>query len=314
MILSSPTPKIDVYHMLKQAPQFLLQGINPYSAEYTKVYKTPSDYFTYWPFAFLSQIPLIIFLKDPRFLLSIFDILSAILLYKIGRKSRLSELFSLMYLYRPNSNFIIEQSWLASLETILFFLLVYVLVLKSKITFKNYILSSFLIGLMTLTKFQYAILFIIFISLFKRKITAIIIYFLTLFVFLYPFIIWDFTSFYQDTVGYFIKPLSQFISAPVHSSITLNTLYYILSGKDFNWYIPIFFVMFITLLLIRQLNITKRLKSDTKRVEIFIYMSILLFMSHFLFSAHVFINYYYVITSFYICLLTIQSRKIDLNG
>ncbi len=61
-IYTSPNPKVDVFIILKEAPQKLLQGINPYNAIFSRVYPniTP-NYVGYLPLPFLHVTPFVIF-------------------------------------------------------------------------------------------------------------------------------------------------------------------------------------------------------------------------------------------------------------
>ena len=58
MLIGSPSPGIDVFIILKEAPLKLLQGINPYRTLYTAVFPgVVPDYYGYWPASFFFTLP-----------------------------------------------------------------------------------------------------------------------------------------------------------------------------------------------------------------------------------------------------------------
>src|SRR3989338_6498056 len=113
IIIASPEPVIDVFVILKEAPLKLLAGANPYTAIYSGVYQgTVTDYYPYWPYTIFTMLPAVLLFRDPRILLLLADVIGGIVIYFWGSRNYQSILLSMIYLFRPNSIFIIEQSWL----------------------------------------------------------------------------------------------------------------------------------------------------------------------------------------------------------
>lgn len=137
MIIASPTPLIDTYFVQKEAPLALLHGSDPYSFSYTRVYSAAlKNTYGYWPVSIILQLPFVVIFHDPRILHILTDMGSALLIYFIGKRTKIGEVLALLYLFRPNSNFVIEQSWLT--PTLFFFssLLVFI-ILKSQTVKRN---------------------------------------------------------------------------------------------------------------------------------------------------------------------------------
>lgn len=115
-IHTSPNPNVDVFIILKEAPQKLLQGINPYQALYTKIYpKITPDYFTYLPLSFFYMMPFVLLFHDPRYgiifaYVLIVHVLSKIFPMNAGKK--IPYLLLMAFLFLPRSFFMIEHSYL----------------------------------------------------------------------------------------------------------------------------------------------------------------------------------------------------------
>jgi hypothetical protein len=118
MLFSSPHPFIDLFTLFLEAPILLLSGINPYAASMSEVYKGIPTIFHYWPTPLLLQVPFVSNFHDPRVLYVIADMAVAFFLYCKGNKTAIAELLTILYLFRPHSLFITEQSWLSALEFI----------------------------------------------------------------------------------------------------------------------------------------------------------------------------------------------------
>src|SRR3989344_2053623 len=80
----TPYPPIDTFIMLNEAPRQVLLSTNPYTTMFTHVFPAvTSDYFTYWPAAFLLEFPFVALLGDPRILFIVSDMAAALLLFLI---------------------------------------------------------------------------------------------------------------------------------------------------------------------------------------------------------------------------------------
>lgn len=308
IIQASPRPVIDVFTMLKEAPYNVLQGINPYRATFTQVYEgVKLDYYTYWPASFLVQIPFLLIFKDPRVLLFLADIASAMLIFLIGKKTRIAEIFSLIYLFRPNSNFIIEQSWLAPLELFLILFLIYLLCpKKNPKVFRRDFLAGAILAIVVGVRQQYLVLapFFLFVNIKIKYFLAGLLIFLSLI--LLPFLIWNFKAFYLDTIYYFLRPSDKSLIAPIHKSLTLNTLVYNITG----WDIPL--IMSVAIISLAAFLLLSRYRTQASFLSDFVLVIVLFLLTSYLVFGHIFINYYYVLSGLiitWIVMLESENRK-----
>ncbi len=288
MITASPNPTIDVFMILKEAPLRILSFINPYNTVYSTVYPGQVlDYYPYWPVSFLLQIPFIMIFNEPRILLIMADILSAVLLYFIGKKTQTSEILSLVYLFRPNSNFIIEQSWLTPLLFFLAMLSFYFVSLK-KDSLGGLILGL-LIGIQPVFAVLTAFYGVLAKNLKKFLLTAAIV----VSVIVLPFVLWDSYNFFDKTVAVYFKDPALVPTIPVYMSLNLNTFLHIFAGFDIPAFLSALILSFISLLILKILFLRKS--------ESVVVLATALFLLNFYFLfRQAFINYYYLITDFII--------------
>ena len=313
MVRSSPAPIIDVYTMLKEAPQAVLQGINPYMNVYSTVYSgIKADYFTYWPAAFLMQIPFVYIFRDPRVLLILADMASAWLIYLLGKKGNLGRLLCLLYLFRPNSNFIIEQSYLVPLEFFSMVLIFYILKSTKILLKKKEIFSGAVFGIMASLKPHYLMLlpFLLIKNTLQRLFGLSAILILTVL----PFILWNPQAFKNDTVDYFLRPDDKIANVPIYHSLNLNSLAKLITGNA----LPVNFVLVLSLIVFLSLLYTfiYRFRSGKRYNDnIFLYhfllCAIILLLTSYLFFRFAFINYYYFITNLIILLAVYKSSFIS---
>lgn len=275
MILSSPAPTIDVYHVLKEGSEAIFKSQNPYSITYTKIYRDfRSDYFTYFPGMLYFISPGVILFGDPRVSILIYVLISATIIYKFFKSINLS----LIFLFNPVFFFILEQSYT---EPLVFFLILCCFILLTKKRFK---LSAAVFTLLLGTK-QYAVLILPFYYLFvKDKVRSIIPIFIGigLLIFL-PFLIWDFNEFIKDAV------ILQFIYPERYDGLTFFSLIY----DVFHIRLPFYTFSIIWFLsLVYLLFKIDKSKFSNLILRIFIFLSIF-----FYFNKMAFVNYYYLLSS-----------------
>lgn len=291
IIIASPNPIIDVYSGLKEAPERLLTGINPYQAKYTQVYAVNSPVlYGYWPYSFILEIPFVILFKDPRVLMVLADIAACLLIYFAGKKNDFGILLSLIYLFRPNSLFIIEQSWLTPLLTFLTFCLF--LAIKEGKSFLTGLFLALISGVQPLFLFLLPLT----IKLWKNQIKT----FFYFSVFLLPvvafFYFWNPENFISQSLFLFLRSAEIRTTEPIHLSLNLNTVYYYFSGKDLSQFLQsgIFGVLALFLFLI---SVFKKRVSFSDKYSKSVLLVIIVFYLFYLFYISSFINHYYYIGS-----------------
>ena len=311
MVVSSPRPIIDVFTQLKEGPMALLSFQNPYTAVFSKVYTgVVSDYYNYWPVSLVLELPFVALFSDPRILLIIADIFNALILVVMGKKKPVAYILSLVYLFRPNSNFVIEQSFLSSLELFFLYLAFYVWD-RNKILKKRDLFLGFILGLLIGIKQIYMAMLFFFMP-FSTNVKKLLIGFLTVFVaIILPFIIWDIKSFWADTIGFFLNIYEVKPNIPIYRSLNLNTLYFFLTGNNISFLASFFFLLLFICLFLYRLKIFMRDKTARdKNSQEFILLGVILFyLSFYLFLSHAFINYYFVVSGLIILLAVKMLTK-----
>lgn len=303
MLKSSPAPVIDVYTMLRQAPQAILHGQNPYQYTFSPVYPgIASNYFNYFPGAFLLEVPFTLFFPDPRILLLLADMACGWLIFKVGKGSVTSQLFCLTYLFRPNSLFILEQSWLSSLH-LMFIFLAFISVLRKMKYYRE--ISGVLTGLLISIQPQNIILVPFFLFL-TRSWRTLVFAVVTSLGIIAPFFFWSQKDFLYDTVYFFFRPSDQMAPVPIHQSLNINTFLYIFTGRDAPF---IFLAICMIVLMLIILIVAYRNSVSYKSYSIPLLGMIVSYFTFFYFWRFSFINYYYFLTGLYIFWLTVVSAQ-----
>ncbi len=128
-IITSPSPIVDVFVVLKEAPINLLQGINPYNtSHYTQIYSNKIiDYVGYLPFSFIYTMPFVLIFKDPRYATIFSNLISALLIYKLFKKNNNTQIGYIIFtfLFLPRSFYILEHMYLDPSVFMFFLLFVY---------------------------------------------------------------------------------------------------------------------------------------------------------------------------------------------
>jgi len=291
---ASPFPPIDVFIILKEAPFKLLSGINPYNTLYTAVFpKIVPDYFAYWPAAFLLQIPFVTLFGDPRVLHILADMIAALLLIAIGRSTKTAMLLSLIYLYRPLSLFIIEGSWLTPLNFCLVTASVYLLLRK------RYVFAGITLGVGIGVQFFLATLILPFLKYSYRFKLFLAGALGTTALLILPFFLLSPQKFFSQTLWvYFQNPPHPSILP--HTSLSLNTLFFTLTGHDLPAILTVLIALAIIILLL-----TKQVKTLSGKVA----GVALVNFAVYLFGRQAFVNYYYFIASLLLLSLTLRMGE-----
>lgn len=286
MIISSPSPKIDVFVFLKEGASALIAGKNPYSQTYTQVYKnTIVDYYAYYPVMLLVTVPSIILFNDPRFSILLAIILAGILI----KKQLKDDNIALIFLFNPIYPYLLEESYT---EPIIFFLvLLFVYLLMKKKTILYIIVLSLLLGIK-----QYTILWLPFIfPLIKNLKKLLLLSLFSALIFL-PFLLWSLNDFIRDAI--FLQ-----ISYPArYEGLTLNSLIY----NQFGLIIPSFISIGIWLggIIFALLKINEKKHYVTLTARIFFFMFVFFF-----FNKWSFINYYYFLSSMWLLYMVLVKYE-----
>lgn len=303
IVKASPDPAIDIFVLLKEAPVKLLQGINPYNSTYTQVYSgTVTDNYTYWPYSIYLEMPFVLIFKDPRVILIIADILAGAGLFYMGGKTSTAKLFSLIYLFRPNSLYMIEQSFLTPIYTLLTYLFFY-----SILKFKPVITG---ISLAILSGIQplYLMLIPLTVNLWLKKLRIISVFLLVFLLGVLPFYFWDKTSFIDKNILFYFKSTSELKTIPIHSSLNLNTAFFIITGKDLPFFLTFSMLAFIAGFLYFS-RVFSEAKSFISKVSKQLLLTVIFFYLFYFLFRQSFIYYYYFAGNMLILWLTLAARE-----
>lgn len=200
-IISAPNPTIDVFHLLKDGPKMLSTLENPYKLEYPAPYGVynPTIIFVYGPLTpfifYLSDT----ILNDPRYTLVVFDILSAFLIYKIGKRTKVAQNILLLvvsiFLFHPLFPFMTEQAWV---EPVIFSFLLFSIYLHIKNP--RSMLSSLPMGALLAIKLVYILPLLVFLKNQKAKFGHYLILVLIPVLISLPFLIIDKDLFLRRTL------------------------------------------------------------------------------------------------------------------
>ena len=200
-ILSAPNPTIDVFYVLRDGPKEILESRNPYELEYLSPYGVynPTIIFVYGALTPVLFLPSNIIFNDPRFTLVFFEVLSALLLYKLAQKVKaprnLISLVLLIFLFHPLFPFMTEQSWIEPVIFTFVLLAIYFYFLKPKS-----LLPGLALGAALSIKIVYILPFLVLlkkVNVVYKNYAAII---LTPLVIALPFLMINSSSFIQRTI------------------------------------------------------------------------------------------------------------------
>ncbi len=291
IISFSPSPLIDVFYVTNKAVDNLTNGINPYSAAYTiiampDVYSNPG----YLPMVTLLNTPGKLLLGDVRYGYIIAQIFTAIIIYLLLRKKYrddkiMMELPILIFMFLPNSLFVLEQTWIEPLLLLVLFFFALIFI-KQKFNYLACIILGIFISLKQ-NNFPFLILALANFHINFKKILTIL---LAVFLPIMPFLIWNFNSFIYAIISY---PLNYPIM--LHS-ISLNSLYTIIYKKEMPFYISYGIISMLIIFLI--------LRAKKNSLIDYLHSSIILMLFLF-FLLMGYANYYYFISGSLVLLITL---------
>jgi hypothetical protein len=209
ILLSSPSPKIDVFISQGAAGAGLLEGKNVYTMKLASPYEPGRliPNFGYPPSVIYCNCISWELFKDVRAVWVICDVLAALLLYFLARRfnpgekgARLCQLLPLTFLFLPRSLFVIEQSWTEPLVVVS--LAGFVLAAASG---RSPGLTGALLGLWLSGK-QYVVLAIPMVLKLRRWRAATWICAVAVgLALVLPFAIWDFHAMMENIFSFFVK-------------------------------------------------------------------------------------------------------------
>jgi len=217
MVISSPSPIIDVWDKLMIASQGVLEGKNPYHLTFSQIYPgvVPSG-FGHLPGLFIFFSPAVLIFGDVRFVYVFSDLLFIYLLVRLVKlkKDKILYDFGLLYLYNPVSLFVLEQSWLEPfMLSALFSFFAFTILRKRK-------LRLFALTIFLSTKVYNCLIIPLLFKFKKINKREIILSFLLTLVIALPFFIADPKEFLYDTfLNIFRKGYN---SAPINIALTFR--------------------------------------------------------------------------------------------
>ncbi|MEM8638741.1 MAG: hypothetical protein AAGG51_08020 [Cyanobacteria bacterium P01_G01_bin.54] len=282
--LATPVPHIDVYHLLNQSAENILQGINPYSFAYDGIYIGPPN-LVYWPGLLYPALPFKLLGIDVRYAQITSILVTAILFRYFNRNNEQHPHFFLLFMLMPIGLFVLEQSWYDA------FLFPYILLLFEGLKRQSVSLSALGLGYLAASR-QWNLFVIIFVLVYLWRNYRTAFFFqvcgytaLVSSVLFLPFWLWNFPAFLESTV-------IQVLSYPPRGD-SLSWLSYVFANH--NQQLSPFPFMVATIAI--GLVLTWRSRTPDR-------LFLVIFTSHLFFlltSRQAFCNYYYYF-SFYLFL------------
>lgn len=296
----SPNPVVDTIIVLKEAPLKLLEGENPYAAEFSRVYPTVEpNYYNYLPLSFLYSLPFVLILKDPRYGIIFANLISLAILYRLFREkmeSKMINLFLAVFLFLPGSFFMLEHAYLDPV-VFSFFLLHFYFLKEQKDG-----LALFFFSLFFLFKQQVALLFPLY--LLNKKFRLVFFKPQNLLLFLLPtslpliFLIINPRAFLDD-IFFSLSP--EKITSPISASLTFPAL---LNNLTFNQNFSTVYLLSGFLFSAFYFGVLRRGFSLIQKIP----LTILLFN---FFMFHAFFNGYYFLALFLFLEIILDFFKVN---
>lgn len=314
MIFASPSPNIDVFHLVTKAGLNVINGIDPYGFTY-HLDRFPGDifeHFNYLPLSFLLPLPFKLILGDIRYAFLACDLISAFGLYLLAARAFAGSdrqsacmFIPLLFLTNPIHGFLLENAWV---EPIMVLLLVVFALSFQRNEYRPSNMTAVLIGLLLATK-QY--IFIIIPLLLKLKgwgLRHFAIAAVTSSLVILPFYIWSPADFINDLLKYYVQYQPRYDAATVISLMhnDLTTIEAWLQNAIDNIYLAYFIV-----LLPASLAFIIIFAGQQNTLNGFFAAMATLLMAFFLFSKMSFANYDYLIGS--VLLLAMAAGEPSLN-
>lgn len=291
MLLTSPSPSIDVFVFLKEGAVGLLRGLNPYSMIFSPIANNPFyknmvlDFYSYFPGTILLTLPGMFIGNDPRYSMLLAQIITSLLLYKQFKNYYLS----LIFLFNPLSLLILEQSWTESLMVML--------MAFSIVTFiqKKYLYFVLSFGLFLASK-QYGILFLpMFILLLKDKLTIILKAIFVSLLIILPFVFWNSKDFIHDAIAL------QLVLPFRNDGLTLTSFIF----KNTGFIIHPFIINIVWILS----GLIIYFKSRKMRYEAILFNTFCFLFLFFFVNKWSFANYYYFLSSFLLIVIAFSFKN-----
>lgn len=295
-IYGSPSPTVDSFVILKEAPQKLLQGQNPYNSIYSRVYRNiEPNYFNYLPLSIIYFLPFVFLFNDPRYGLVVALLGTYILMNRLQKKNSPQKyLYSSLFLFAPRSFYMIEHAYL---DTLIFFLFVWGLYLYEK--GKNRLFSLIISSLFLLKQNMLILLPLYFNKIIRRK--ENILLFLAPFISVVFFFVWNPQSFIRNIIT--VNQPNNIITkgAPFQMSITIpNIVFQLFHPSSHTMQIVFAICALIALFIVVLVLLNKKLPVQRKII-------LILFFGYF-FSYHAFFNSYYPVLLFLLFDFTLSKE------
>ena len=280
MVYASPRPTIDVWVMLQEGAQCLLQLENTYQKLFTGVYSSePFNYYAYPPITIFLTTPFYFIFGDVRWTFIFAELVGAIFIFRLAVRSGLplnvSKYLTLLFYCIPFMPFVIEQSWTEPLLVWSCILFIYFY------QFHRVILSMIFLGVFFASK-QYLILVIPLLLKLKFRFRYFWIPVLICMITYGIYLVWDAQSIIHDNVLFHFR--SRF------RPDALNLSAYLFN----NWNIRIPGIVTIILMLfgliLGMLCVPKTTSGFFKAISIVFFITLVV-------NKHAFCNYYYFLAS-----------------
>jgi len=292
----SQNPVVDTFVILKEAPQKLLLGQNPYDSIYSKVYKEiQPNYFSYLPLGIIYFLPFVYFLQDPRFGLVIAMIGTFLIINRLQKKNSHKYLYSSLVLFAPRSFYMLEHAYL---DTLIFFL--FVLGLYFHMKGKNR-LFSLTLSCFFLMKQNMIVLLPLYIKRLLKKKSGVV-FFLIPFISVIAFFVWNPQAFVKNIIT--VNQPNNLImkTSPFQMTITIpNIVFQLFHLSDGQMQVVFVASAVIALFLMAIILLNRKLTTLRKII-------LILFLGYF-FSYHAFFNSYYLILMFLLLDFTLSKEQ-----
>lgn len=301
-------PQVDVFYLMKYGPLSLLKGINPYVNPYSmseikNSWQEPYEVYVYGPASLFWFLPFSYFLADPRWLIILAELLTALLIRHFLKNlkkdlSILKELLPLVFLFNPLFFRMLIGAHMESLLLMLFFL-----GLLSFYSKRFWWLAYFWFGTAVAMKWTYGVgLFFIKHKAKGRYLIGGLVFLLTILLYYFPFLKTNHLALYKSLV---LHEISMELDWLLKASLTWQTFFF----RQFHFLPP----LLIWVLPILLIFLILRWKTKNNPISLSLNMagSVLAF---YLFSPQGLFNYY-MFVSFLLLLgviFILKAKKVNL--